>query len=59
MKYAYKSETFGFGVTNKGLNKKIQALLDSYSKDGWRLHSIALSGDSASTCVVIFEKEAE
>lgn len=58
MNYQYKSVTFGCTFnTKKMFNEKLQELLDEYSTQGWKLHTMEVCGASASVCVCVFEKE--
>lgn len=58
MNYKYKTITFNCVFnTAKSFDKKLQSLLDKYSKEGWRLHTMQVAGGFASTCVCVFEKE--
>ena len=58
MKYEYKTVTFGCAFSTKNsLNVRLQSLLDKYSKDGWKLHTMQVAGGSASICICVFERE--
>lgn len=60
MEYEYKSITFGLTFSTKnGFNEKVQAYLDQYAKEGWRLHTVNVYGASASIGHIVFEKEVK
>ena len=57
MEYEYKSEMVYYDSDElKAANKKVQDLLDKYSKDGWRLHTFKVEND-CQFFVCIFERE--
>ena len=57
--YEYKTISFGCAFSSKNtINKKIQDTLDKYSKQGWKLHTIQVSGGQG-ICVCVFEREKE
>ena len=54
--YEYKTISFGCAFSSKNtINKKIQDTLDKYSKQGWKLHTIQVSGGQG-FCVCVFER---
>lgn len=58
MEYEYKSIAFGLTFSKKnGFNEKVQAYLDQYAKEGWRLHTVNVYGASASIGHIVFERE--
>ena len=60
MRYEYETVTFGCSLkTRNGINDKLQDLLDEYSKKGWRLHTMQMTGISTDFCVCVFEREIQ
>lgn len=58
MEYEYKTVTFGCAFCSKNsFNETLQSLLDEYSEDGWKLHTMQVAGGSASICICVFERE--
>ncbi|GEM_PF-1001910 len=56
MKYEYKTVTFTCTFSTAGkMNAKLQQVLDEYSKQGWKLHSVQIPLGEFCTC--IFERE--
>lgn len=58
MRYVYKVDSFGctFSSRNK-FTAQLQAMLDYYASEGWRLHKMDLTGGEL--CVLVFEKRIE
>ena len=58
MRYVYKVDSFNCVFT--GRNKfiaQLQAMLDYYAEEGWRLHSMEIP--SGEVCTLVFEKKIE